>query len=511
VTAPRLDLTGYEDLPDLAGYEDLPDAAPIAGKVAQRADATAVAPNRTSKPYTMATGIGTELLQGGSGEWADEALPGPIQAAYRQRRQAFKDDHPVLAPAANIIGMALPVSRALRVLKGAKGVIGGAGLIGGLQGAGAAEEGDRLVGGAKGAAIGSGLAAAGLGAQALSRVAEKAGASDEALKFFTEEGPAGSIRGKVVNWLARPGRKKLKAMVEASAAKEAAQAATKVAPTVTGANVGTVSAGSVLDDLHLDEAPPKPPKPAKPKTIKAAVEAKATKQARGKGANYTRDATVMENLAKRAEKAGDPVKAAEYRAKADAVRAKVPKGVAQPANPDPAPDDDLETLLRLSLKQGASKKNGFNPLTNESGRIGPEGDKVRLYRVEAKDHGSQGNWLQNHLKPDEWEKFTSERGRLFADNLDVIKKYGVGEADRNVFAVDVPKDIAKSAARQHPDGFTEYLLPPEIVANKKLFNPITGRLTEEGKAALKMMAGTGAAAGGGLTIAEILRAKRAKP
>lgn len=137
-------------------------------------------------------------------------------------------------------------------------------------------------------------------------------------------------------------------------------------------------------------------------------------------------------------------------------------------------DDNQEVVPLGSRIVGAS---GFDPnqprdedgrWTDVSGPV-PNGH-IRLYRVESKDLGDQGAWLQKHLTPKQWETFASERGRLFADNLKDIENYGAGEPTHNTFVVDVPHDAARGAKREHSQtpGFFEYLLPKELVDKKRL-------------------------------------------
>lgn len=96
----------------------------------------------------------------------------------------------------------------------------------------------------------------------------------------------------------------------------------------------------------------------------------------------------------------------------------------------------------------------------------------RLFRVEPKvlpDPGAP-DWLEKALKPDEFAKYKSEQGRLFADDLGQLDNYGHGEPDRVTYFIDVPEDIAEQAKRLHHEGkFHEYLLPPELVAKKTPF------------------------------------------
>jgi len=167
------------------------------------------------------------------------------------------------------------------------------------------------------------------------------------------------------------------------------------------------------------------------------------------------------------------------------------------AQADALPDTEEGNRLRDILYQQWKK------LKDEHGVIGPRGDGPkpgfrRLYRTEPKVLGDSGDWLKKHLTPEQWETFVAERGRLFSDNLDAIKNYGASLPENNTFFVDVPEEMAKQWGRQHhADNFTEYLVPPDVVAKKSLWD--VG--DEAGKAALKMLAGTGAASGGLLTAA----------
>jgi hypothetical protein len=78
------------------------------------------------------------------------------------------------------------------------------------------------------------------------------------------------------------------------------------------------------------------------------VEVPDTKQARGKGATYQRDAENWERLAAKADAKGDQAMAAKWRAKAEAARAKIPQGSPKTATTD----DDLEALLTQSVQAG---------------------------------------------------------------------------------------------------------------------------------------------------------------
>ncbi len=92
---------------------------------------------------------------------------------------------------------------------------------------------------------------------------------------------------------------------------------------------------------------------------------------------------------------------------------------------------------------------------------------TRLYRVEPKDLGNKGEWLKNSLTQEQYKEFLSRRGRLFSDNIESLKNYGWGSGDFNHFYVDVPNEVAQKIASKHPDGFMEYLLPDEYLAQKK--------------------------------------------
>ena len=102
----------------------------------------------------------------------------------------------------------------------------------------------------------------------------------------------------------------------------------------------------------------------------------------------------------------------------------------------------------------------------------PSEKMVTLYRVEPNDLGDKGEWLKKSLTPEQFRKFTNERGRLFSDDLASLKNYGHGEPTHTTYQVQVPESVAKSIARQHPDGFTEYLVPKNAVTGKtKVPNP----------------------------------------
>jgi hypothetical protein len=106
---------------------------------------------------------------------------------------------------------------------------------------------------------------------------------------------------------------------------------------------------------------------------------------------------------------------------------------------------------------------------------------TRLYRVEPKNLGDKGEWLKKHLSPKQYDEFISKRGRLFADNTEVLGNYGWGAKDNNSFYVDVPTGIAQKIGTKHPDGFIEYVVPDEFLSKKKIADnlksvglPITG-------------------------------------
>ena len=94
---------------------------------------------------------------------------------------------------------------------------------------------------------------------------------------------------------------------------------------------------------------------------------------------------------------------------------------------------------------------------------------TRLYRVEPKDLGDKGEWLKKHIPPEQYNQFVNERGRLFADDLAISERFGHGSPDNNTFVVDVPADVAAAAKRSHRDGYSEFLLPSEVVAGKRPF------------------------------------------
>lgn len=104
---------------------------------------------------------------------------------------------------------------------------------------------------------------------------------------------------------------------------------------------------------------------------------------------------------------------------------------------------------------------------------------TRLYRVEPKDLGNKGEWLKQHMTKEQFDKFVSERGRLFSDNTEAIKNYGWGEKTHNSLYVDVPSEIARSIGRPHPDGFTEYLLPEKYLAQKKDISQVSEAISPE--------------------------------
>ena len=144
----------------------------------------------------------------------------------------------------------------------------------------------------------------------------------------------------------------------------------------------------------------------------------------------------------------------------------------------------------VPLKGGAASVNvvwengetGFPPITRlrkadspptppaaAAATAAPAERMVRLYRVEPKDFGDQGDWLRKALTPAQYESFVAERGRLFADNLDDIRNYGHDEATHTTYFVDVPESVAAKVRRKNVgqgDEMQEYLLPPEFVARK---------------------------------------------
>lgn len=120
-------------------------------------------------------------------------------------------------------------------------------------------------------------------------------------------------------------------------------------------------------------------------------------------------------------------------------------------------------------RRGASSSRPQPTLRSTPVEPGPK--TTRLYRVEPKDLGDKGEWLKKHLSPEDYNQFVSERGRLFADDLATSERFGHGAPDRNTFVVDVPADVAAAAKRSHRDGYTEFLLPEDVVAGKRLFSP----------------------------------------
>jgi hypothetical protein len=102
-----------------------------------------------------------------------------------------------------------------------------------------------------------------------------------------------------------------------------------------------------------------------------------------------------------------------------------------------------------------------------------------LYRVEpTKIVKGSGDWLAKHVPPAHFAKFKSEQGRLFADNLAALKSYGHGNQGFTTYKVAVSDRTARKAARAHPDGFTEYLLPKSVVRRKAQLHALNRRLTE---------------------------------
>lgn len=92
-------------------------------------------------------------------------------------------------------------------------------------------------------------------------------------------------------------------------------------------------------------------------------------------------------------------------------------------------------------------------------------DMVRLYRSEPVNLGDGGEWLKKHMSPADYERFLTERGRLFADVP--MAQYGHGADTHITYYVDVPRSVAEMAKRTSPLGVAEYLLPPEYVSLKK--------------------------------------------
>lgn len=163
------------------------------------------------------------------------------------------------------------------------------------------------------------------------------------------------------------------------------------------------------------------------------------------------------NAAKKAMREAKEAKAA----KAEAAQAKKDAGKA-----------------KFEAAKEAAKPKAEAPKADKSPTVTvPGGETVRLYRVESKDLGDRGEWLSKHLTPKQFETFKSERGRLFGDNPKSLENYGWGLPEKNSFYVDVPKNIADSIKRRHPDGFDEFLLPEEFVSKKRL---IEGGAVSEG-------------------------------
>lgn len=93
-----------------------------------------------------------------------------------------------------------------------------------------------------------------------------------------------------------------------------------------------------------------------------------------------------------------------------------------------------------------------------------------LYRVEPTVLPPQRKYDASlkRLVGAQWYKtFKSERGRLFADNLEMLNDYGHGAPDHTTYKVSVSDQVAKRAARPHHSGKgVEYLLPRKIAKTK---------------------------------------------
>lgn len=185
---------------------------------------------------------------------------------------------------------------------------------------------------------------------------------------------------------------------------------------------------------------------------KAAATAERAAQAAAKAAKLQADAAALE-AAKAVGK--DAVK--EVRAQQAAEKAAQRAADAQ-AKADFAVQAALDAQAKRQMADEAAART--TPSVKEK--------TVRLYRVEPKDLGDKGEWLKGALPPADYEKFVSERGRLFSDNLSSLENYGHGSPDKVTYYVDVPESVAKRAGRKHhADDFTEYLLDPESVASKR--------------------------------------------
>jgi hypothetical protein len=92
-----------------------------------------------------------------------------------------------------------------------------------------------------------------------------------------------------------------------------------------------------------------------------------------------------------------------------------------------------------------------------------------LYRVEPTvlPPKTSSDWLKKHLSPQQYRQFRSEQGRLFADNLDVLKNYGHGAPGYSTYRVSVSDTLARRAARSRQDSMrVEYLLPRKVAKTK---------------------------------------------
>lgn len=93
-----------------------------------------------------------------------------------------------------------------------------------------------------------------------------------------------------------------------------------------------------------------------------------------------------------------------------------------------------------------------------------------LYRVEPSSLPPPRKYdaqLKRLVGPQWYKTFKSERGRLFADNLEMLKDYGHGAPDFTTYKVSVSDQVAKKALRPHHSGKgVEYLLPRKIAKTK---------------------------------------------
>lgn len=141
------------------------------------------------------------------------------------------------------------------------------------------------------------------------------------------------------------------------------------------------------------------------------------------------------------------------------------------------PDEALSEIQRdpTSLRSmGAYAEAALAAGTLLSGGEGkmPREGMTRLYRVEPKDFGDSGAWLQKHMPPERYQQFLNERGRGFSESPK--EEYGHGAEGYQTYYVDVPHEVAKNVMRMNTatgTDFPEYLLPTEYVSRKQLLPP----------------------------------------